>query len=271
MRFKGKVAIVTGGASGLGRATALRLASEGAVVGIADINDTAAKTVAEEIADAGGTARALHLDITVEDHFRAAVGAMVDGFGRLDIMHNNAAFTSPEAISGDTDILEIPDALWDKIFAGTVRGTMQGCRHAILAMRKQGGGSIVNTASMYGVDAFYKMPAYCVSKAAVIQLTKQVATAFGREGIRCNAVAPSMITTPLLEASIPPAFVAMNVDATLTGYLGTPEDVAQAVAWLASDEARYITGQVIRVDGGSTAHLPTYADARRFYDGLAAA
>ncbi|WP_404477083.1 SDR family NAD(P)-dependent oxidoreductase [Novosphingobium sp. BL-52-GroH] len=271
MRFKDKVAIVTGGASGLGRATAMRLASEGASVGIADINDAGAKLVAEEIADAGGVARPLRLDITVEEDFRSAVGAMVESYGRLDIMHNNAAFTSPEAIAQDTDILEISNDIWDQIFAGTVRGTMHGCRHAILAMRRHGGGAIVNTASMYGVEAFYKMPAYCVSKAAVIQLTKQVATAFGRQGIRCNAVAPSMISTPLLDASIPAAFIEMNAEATLTGYLGTPEDVAQAVAWLASDEARYITGQVIRVDGGSTAHLATYADARRFYDAPVAA
>lgn len=271
MRFEGKVAIVTGGASGLGKATAMRLASEGASVGVADINDTAAKAVAEEIADAGGTALPLHLDISVEDDFKSAIGTMVESHGRLDIMHNNAAFTSPDALAADTDILEIPNAIWDQVFAGTVRGTMHGCRHAILAMRKQGGGVIVNTASMYGVDAFYKMPAYSVSKAAVVHLTKQVATAFGREGIRCNAVAPSMINTPLLEAVVPKEFIEMNVEATLTGYLGTADDVAQAVAWLASDEARYITGQVIRVDGGSTAHLATYADARRFYDGLAAA
>lgn len=271
MRFKDKVAIVTGGASGIGRATAMRLASEGAIVGIADINDAAARSTAEEIADAGGTARALHLDITSEDDFKAAIGAMLDGYGKLDIMHNNAAMTSPEVLAADTDILEIPNAIWDRVFEGTVRGTMFGCRHAILAMRRQGGGVIINTASMYGVDAFYKQPAYCVSKAAIVQLTKQVATAFGREGIRCNAVAPSMIHTPLLAAAIPADFIEMNVEATLTGYLGTPEDVAQAVAWLASDEARYMTGQIIRIDGGSTAHLATYADARRFYDNLAKA
>jgi len=266
MRFTDKVAIVTGGASGLGKATALRLASEGAVVGVADINDTAAAAVADEIRAAGGTAEALHIDICMEEDFKTAIARMVDGYGKLDILHNNAAYTAPEAITKDTDILEIPNDIWDRIFEGTVRGTMLGCRHAILAMRPNGGGSIINTASMYGVDAFYKMPAYGVSKAAVIHLTKQVATAFGRDGIRCNAVAPSMITTPLLEASIPAAFIEMNAEATLTGYLGTPEDVAQAVAWLASDEARYITGHVINVDGGSTAHLATYSDARRFYD-----
>lgn len=269
MRFKEKVAIVTGGGSGLGRATALRLAAEGATVGVADINDAAALAAADEIRAAGGTAVPLHLDICEEADFEAAIAHMVENHGKLDILHNNAAYTAPEALTSDTDILEIPVAIWDRVFEGTVRGTMLGCRHAIHAMRKTGGGSIINTASMYGVDAFYKMPAYGVSKAAVIHLTKQVATAFGREGIRCNAIAPSMIRTPLLEATIPAAFIDMNEEATLTGFLGTPEDVAQTVAWLASDEARYITGQVIQVDGGSTAHLSTYSDARKFYDALA--
>lgn len=265
MQFEGKVAIVTGGASGLGKATAALLASHGAKVGIADINDDAAKDVADEISNAGGEAIPLHLDIFSEDDFVAAIDKTVQQFGRLDILHNNAAFTSEKAIKADTNILEIPNDIWDQAFEGTVRGTMFGCRHAIHAMRKTGGGSIINTASMYGVDAFILQPAYGVSKAAVIHLTKQVATAFGREGIRCNAVAPSMIRTPLLDSVIPPEFIEMNVDATLTGYLGTPNDVAEAVAWLASENARYITGQVINVDGGSTAHLATYADARRFF------
>ena len=112
------------------------------------------------------------------------------------------------------------------------------------------------------------MPAYCVSKAGINMLTEFVATAYGRQGIRCNAVAPSMIYTPMLASFIPAELIELNVGSTLTGYLGEPEDVASAVVWLASDEARYMTGQVLRVDGGSTAHLPTYADARKFFEGL---
>lgn len=265
MRFKGKTAIVTGAASGLGKATAERLASEGAIVGVADINDAGAERVVAAIREAGGDAQGLHIDICKEQDFIDAIATMVSDHGKLDILHNNAAYTSPEALAGDTDIIDIPNEIWDKVFEGTVRGTMFGCRHAVLAMRKTGGGSIVNTASMYGVDAFYRMPAYGVSKAAVIHLTKQVATMYGRDGIRCNAVSPSMISTPLLHDTIPAEFISMNEEATLTGFLGEPEDVAQAVAWLASDEARYITGENIRVDGGSTSHLATYADARRFF------
>lgn len=264
-RFAGKVAIITGGASGIGKACAERLAGEGAAVGIADIDDDGANEVANAICESGGTALPLHLDIFVEDDFARAVTRMVDQFGRLDIMHNNAGYTTAEAIRADTDILEVPNDIWDKSFEGTVRGTMLGCRHAIRAMVKTGGGCIVNTASMYGVSPFILQPAYGAAKAAVIHLSKQVATTFGRQGIRCNAIAPSMIRTPLLESVIPEEFITMNEDATLTGFLGTTEDVAQTVAWLASDEARYITGQLICVDGGSTEHLPTYSDARRFF------
>ncbi len=271
MGLEGKIAIVTGAGSGIGRATAQLMAQRGATVGVADINEVAAEEVATAITAAGGKAEAIHLDICLEDDIRQAVEGMVARHGRLDIMHNNAAYAPPDVLAADTEILSIPTEVWDRVMQGTLRGTMLGCRYAVLAMRANGGGSIVNTSSMYGVSAFYRMPAYGVSKAGINLLTEHVATAHGREGIRCNAVAPSMIQTPMLAAAIPKEFIDMNVDATLTGFLGEPEDVAMTVAWLASDEARYITGQVIRVDGGSTAHLATYADARRFFDGAAAA
>jgi NAD(P)-dependent dehydrogenase (short-subunit alcohol dehydrogenase family) len=270
MTLEGKIAIVTGGGSGIGRATAIVMARRGAVVGVADINDAAAEAVVAEISDAGGSAEPIHLDICSEDEIRNGVEGMVARHGRLDVMHNNAAYAPPDVLAADTEILSIPTEVWDRVMQGTLRGTMLCCRYAVLAMRTNGGGSIVNTSSMYGMSAFYRMPAYGVSKAGINLLTEHVATAHGREGIRCNAVAPSMINTPMLAAAIPKAFIDMNVDATLTGFLGEPDDVAKTVAWLASDDARYITGQVIRVDGGSTAHLATYADARRFFSGDAA-
>lgn len=267
MKLNDMTCIVTGGGSGIGRASAMALAAEGGVVTVTDINLEAAEVVAAEIRDAGGRADAAFIDITSEDAIAAAIDGTVARHGKLDVIHNNAAYATPEALAADTDILSIPTDIWDAVMQGTLRGTMLCCRHAVLAMRKSGGGSIINTSSMYGVDAFYKMPAYGVSKAGINMLTRQVATAFGREGIRCNAVAPSMIQTPMLEGAIPAEFIAMNVDATLTGFLGEPRDVANAVVWLASPESRYITGQVIRVDGGSTAHLATYDAARRFFDG----
>lgn len=264
-QLAGKVALVTGGGSGIGRASAVALAARGAKVGIGDINDVAAAETAEQIVAAGGSAFAVRVDICSEEAIKSAIEGVARDHGKLDILHNNAAYAPPEIIANDVDILTIPTADWDRVMEGTLRGTMLCCRYGVIEMLKTGGGSIINTSSMYGVSAFNRMPAYCVSKAGINMLTEHVASVYGRKGIRCNAVAPSMIATPMLEAAIPAEFVAMNADSTSVGYLGTPDDVAQAVAWLASDEARYITGQVIRVDGGTTAHLPTYADANRFF------
>lgn len=261
-----KVALVTGGGSGIGRATAMTMAARGALLVVADINDDAAHQVVADIRAQGGTAEAMHIDICSEEQIKSGIESTVARFGRLDILHNNAAYAPPDVLAEDTDILSISTETWDRVMSGTLRGTMLGCRYGVIAMLKTGGGSIINTSSMYGVKAFNRMPAYSISKAAIHMLTENVATAFGRKGIRCNAVAPSMIYTPMLAAAVPAAFIEMNVEATLTGYLGAPEDIGNIVAWLASDDARYITGQVIRADGGSTAHLPTYADARRFFE-----
>lgn len=264
-QLEGKVALVTGGGSGIGRASAVKLAANGASIGVADINIETARETCEMIAANGGTAQAVPIDICSEAAIKAAIEGVARDFGRLDILHNNAAYAPPTILANDTDILGIPTADWDAVMQGTLRGTMLCCRYGVIEMLKTGGGSIINTSSMYGLSAFNKMPAYCVSKAGINMLTEHVATAFGRKGIRCNAVAPSMIFTPMLQAAIPAELVELNADSTSVGFLGTPDDVAQAVAWLASDEARYITGQIIRVDGGTTAHLPTYADARRFF------
>lgn len=270
MQLEGKVAIITGGGSGIGRATAALMAKRGASVVVADINACAAEAVAAEIEAAGGKAQPCNIDICCEASIRDAIEGVVRQFGRLDVMHNNAAYAPPEVIAADTDILSIPTEVWDHVMQGTLRGTMLGCRYAVKAMIPNGGGSIINTSSMYGMSAFYRMPAYSVSKAGINLLTEHVATAFGRDGIRCNAVAPSMINTPMLANAIPKPLIDMNIDATLTGFLGEAEDVAMTVAWLASSDARYITGQIIRVDGGTTAHLATYADARRFFSAEAA-
>jgi NAD(P)-dependent dehydrogenase (short-subunit alcohol dehydrogenase family) len=267
-RLSDKIAMVTGGGSGIGRACALRMAQDGAKLMIADINLDAAHAVVEELEAIGGTADVVYCDITAEDSIRDAVDGTVAKFGRIDILHNNAAYAPVEALEEDVDILTISTGLWDAIMQGTLRGTMLGCRYGVKAMLKTGGGTIINTSSMYGVSPFVRMPAYGVSKAAINMLTQYVATAFGRQNIRCNAVAPSMVDTPLLRAFVPPPLLQLNMDATLTPFLGGPEDVANIVAFLASDEARYLTGQIIHADGGSTAHLPTVADARRFFDGL---
>ncbi|MCP5171073.1 MAG: SDR family oxidoreductase [Pseudomonadales bacterium] len=257
--------MVTGAGSGLGRESAIKMASRGASVVVSDLHLEAAEEVANEIAQSGGNAIAVTCDIGKEDSIEAAIEKTVSHYGRINVLHNNAALTSPAALEADVDILTIPTEMWDSIMQVTVRGTMLGCRYGVKAMLKTGGGSIINTSSMYGVSAFNRQTAYGVSKGAINILTEYVATSFGRKGIRCNAIAPSMIKTPLLMSFIPEPLIQLNEDATLTPFLGEPEDIANIVAFLASDDSRYLTGQVIRADGGTTAHLPTYSDARRFF------
>jgi NAD(P)-dependent dehydrogenase (short-subunit alcohol dehydrogenase family) len=264
MPLEGKVAMVTGAGSGIGRASAMTMARKGARVMVTDLNPDSAESVAAEIADAGDAASSAPCDIGDEASIVAAVAAAEAAFGRLDILHNNAAFLSDDALAGDVDILTIPLSIWDQTMEVTVRGTMLACRHAVLAMRRAGGGSIINTSSIYGIRAANRMPAYSVSKAGVNMLTELVAAAYGRERIRCNAVAPSMMRTPTLERLVADEIIAYNADAGLLPEMGTPQDVADLVAFLASDEAAFLTGHVFPVDGGTLAHLPTYGDERRY-------
>ncbi|WP_439533142.1 SDR family NAD(P)-dependent oxidoreductase [Polymorphobacter sp.] len=263
-----KVAMVTAGGAGIGRACSLTMAAKGARLVVTDLHIAAAETVAAEIIAAGGEAIAVRCDIGDETSISDAVAAAEAHFGRLDILHNNAAMLSDEALALDGDILSVPMDVWDRTMEVTVRGTLLGCRYGVLAMRRAGGGSIINTGSIYGLRAANRMPAYSVSKAAVHMLTEVVATAHGREGIRCNAVAPSMMRTPTLDRLVPRAIVDYNEDAALLPRMGVPQDVASMVAFLASDEASYLTGHVFPVDGGTMAHLPTYGDERRFLEGV---
>lgn len=265
----GRVALVTAAGSGIGRASSTIMARQGARVVVTDIHLEAAEAVAEEIRTSGGEAVALRCDVEQEVDVGEAVHAAIEAFGRLDILHNNAAWLEPDVML-DTDILSVPLAVWDRTMGVTLRGTMLGCRHAIPAMLRTGGGSIVNTSSIFGLSAHNQQVAYGCAKAAVNRLTEYVATAYGADGIRCNAVAPSLILTASAEAYIPEALKQAHLASTLTPYLGQPDDVGHLVAFLASDAARFITGEVIRVDGGTLAHLPTFADAKRFYDSVSA-
>jgi NAD(P)-dependent dehydrogenase (short-subunit alcohol dehydrogenase family) len=261
----GKVAMITGGGSGIGRATALLMASSGATVVVSDVNVASATRVAQEIRTAGGMSYHNQCDIGVEVQIRDAIAEVVDRYGRIDILHNNAALLSPQVIADDLDIGSMTSELWDKVMTVTVRGTMLGCRFAVNAMMKTGGGSIVNTSSNYGLTAFNRMPAYSTSKAAINMITQSVATRYGRDGIRCNAVAPAMVHTPLLAQAIPAELIRLNEDSTVDGKLCQPEEVAEVVTFLASPAASAITGQIICVDHGMSAHLATYSDARKFF------
>jgi NAD(P)-dependent dehydrogenase (short-subunit alcohol dehydrogenase family) len=262
-RFTDRVAIVTGGGSGIGAATVRLLASEGAAVTVADIDEDAAETVASSIRATGGSARAQRVDVSVDADVEAMVATTVEAFGGLDVLHNNAAAIDKNMI--DQDVVTMDLDTWHRVLAVNLTGPMLGCRFAIPAMLQRGGGSIVNTASAAAFYGSHSLAAYGTSKAGVVALTRYVATAYGEQNIRCNAVAPGVVVARETQASLGgPMGAALRRYSTshLTGRLGYPEEIAAAVAFLASEDGAFITGEVLRVDGGFTAHTPTYATDR---------
>jgi NAD(P)-dependent dehydrogenase (short-subunit alcohol dehydrogenase family) len=260
-RLQGRVAIVTGAAVGIGEACAKRLAAEGARVIVADIDESGAARVAGEITAAGGTALALRVDLADQASIIALYSAVAARFGRLDILHNNAADTRGEQIARDMAIAAMDVDIWDRAFAVNTRGTMLMIKHALPAMLAGGGGSIINTSSGAGLTGDLFAPAYAASKAAINCLTKYVAAQYGKQKIRCNVVSPGLILTPTARANSSAETLQNFERHSLTPYLGQPEDIAAAVAYLASDDARFVTAQVIVVDGGYTNHMPHVADS----------
>ncbi|WP_454688923.1 SDR family NAD(P)-dependent oxidoreductase [Achromobacter aloeverae] len=257
----GKVAVVFGCATGIGAAAAARLAARGACVVLADIDEERVAGTAARIVAADHTAIPTRCDVSREDEIAATLQLAVDRYGRLDIVHNNAAAT--HLVSRDKDVRETSAELWDLTMQVNVRGQMLACKHAIGHMLAAGGGSIVNTSSLSGIAGELTSTAYGASKAAINQLTRAVATQYGRHGIRCNAVLPGLIQ---FEGERPagrglaPKLRATLARHQLVPWPGRGDDVANAVAFLASDEARFITGQLLVVDGGMSIHQPFYAD-----------
>ncbi len=270
-RLDGKVAIVTGAASyhgdetlrqqGQGGAVAAKLAELGASVVLADINGAAAERRAEAIREAGGDAIAVQTDVRNEEHIERMVQTAVDEFGRLDILHNNAANLQALFDPGDPQITEMAVETWHLIFETLVLGTMLGCKHAIPRMVETGGGSITCMTSVSGEMGELNLTNYGASKAAVNQVVRSVSAQWGKHGIRCNAIAPGLILSPP-SLAIGEELIAEYVRHSDTPYVGQPVDTANLVAFLVSDGARYISGQVIRLDGGFTEQSPLVADAR---------
>jgi NAD(P)-dependent dehydrogenase (short-subunit alcohol dehydrogenase family) len=256
-RFAGKVAIVTGGAGNIGRATARLLASEGAAVTVADLDHERVTTVVDTIVQDGGVARGQVVDVSHEDSVAAMVHDTVAAYGGLDVLHNNAAAI---ALNGeDQDIVSMEVHVWRRVLDVNLTGPMLGCHFAIPAMLERGGGAIVNTASAAAFYGSRTLAAYGTSKAGLVALTRYVATAYSERGIRCNAVAPGVVVSPELQEQLGGAMgprLAGYTENHLVGRLGYPEEVAAAVAFLASDDALFITGETLRVDGGLTAHSP---------------
>lgn len=255
-RLEGKVAIVTGGGGGIGSAVARRIVDEGGRIVIADLFEDSARTAAESLGDA---AFAVQFDASDPASIEAMVDAAVDRFGGLDILHNNAAMTDPAKHPFDTTPVDIPIEIWDEIIDVNLRGYLLGCKYAIPHMIARGGGSIVNTASNSGIAGDLARVAYGTSKGGIITLSKYVATQYGKQNIRCNSISPGVVLTPALEATVP-GLKELIQRHILTPEFGTPDDIAALVAFLASDESRYITGENISISGGGLSHQPHYAD-----------
>lgn len=259
-RLAGKVAIVTGGAGGIGAATVRALAGGGASVAVVDIDEPKAADVAAQVVASGGDAIAVGGDLSVEAAAAAAVESTVARFGRLDILHNNAALTASEFLSRDTTVTEMTLDVWERSVAVNLSTQMLMCKYAIPAMVRTGGGSIINMSSGAALSGDRTRVAYAVAKAGVNTLTMYVATSHGKQGIRANTVVPGLILTDAVKAHLTDETLAGLAKATLTPYVGQPGDVADLVVFLASDESRYITGQLICIDGGMAAHVAAGTD-----------
>ncbi len=257
--LQGKICIVTGAASGIGLATAQRLARDGARVLVADLDEAGARSAASDIGEA---ALPCAVDVADEGSVREMVARACRELGGLDALHNNAAASDADTISRDGELATLDVEVWDRTMAVNARGVMLGCKHAIAPMLERGGGSIVNMSSAAASSGDLQRAAYGASKGAVESLTRYVAAMYGKRGIRCNAIAPGPVRTPSFDANIGPELEAIYTDSLLTPELGRPDDIAAAVAWLFSDDAAYLTAQVLHVDGGQASHHPTFAQLR---------
>ncbi len=250
MRMKGKIALITGSAQGLGAAIAKRFAEEGATVFICDLKAEVGEATVLEIEKAGGTAHFLGLDVTKESSWMEALSAVAAKCGRLDVLVNNAGINIREPIE------EMQESSLDAMLAVNVKGPFMGIKHAIPLMRAGGGGSIINMSSICGlVGHKYTTEAYTVTKGALTLMTKTVGVRYAKDNIRCNSIHPSTVDTPLVQTLFKdPAKKAERLGEVPLGRLATEQDVANAALYLASDEASFLNGVALPVDGGLTAY-----------------
>ena len=241
------MSLITGASSGIGKATALLFAKEGSKVVIADVKDKEGEEVVNEIRKNGGDAMYVHTDVSRSEDVRNAVESAVKKYGRLDVMYNNAGIEGP---SSPTD--EYPEDMFDKVISINMKGAFNGIKHASAQMKKNGGGSIISTASIAGLVGFSGMSAYCASKGGIIQLTKTAALEFAKDNIRINCIAPGAIHTPMVDriGETDKEMMDAVIKAHPLGRLGEPEEIAKTALYLASADSSFTTGSVMVVDGG---------------------
>jgi len=246
--LKDKVAVVSGAGSGIGRAIAIAYATEGAKVAVADINEENAKETVKMIQNQGGEAFAIKADSSKASDNKMLVEEIVAKYGRLDVACNNAGMGGPAKPTGEYEPEE-----WDRVIALNLNGVFYACKYELEQMEKNGGGSIVNIASIHGQVAAPNSPAYTASKHAVVGLSKNIAVEYAQKGIRCNAVGPGYIETPLLSANMDEAALKAIAGKSPINRLGTAKEVADLVVFLSSDKSSFTTGSYIISDGGYTA------------------
>ena len=246
----GKVAVVAGGATGIGAATAMRLGAEGALVVVGDVAGDGAEVTAQDIRDAGGAAQAFAFDLAEPESVRALLDSAVAGFGGVDLLFNVGSDMS--MLRGDTDVVDIDFDVWDRTMTVTLRGYLASMKYALPLMLSRGGGAIVNMSSAAAFIGEPTRPAYATAKAGIGAMTRHVASRWGRDGIRCNAVAPGFTGTEMMRSAPQwPQLEAAALRGARSPRVGHPDDIAGLVTFLMSDEGAWVNGQVINIDGGA--------------------
>ncbi|WP_332647701.1 SDR family NAD(P)-dependent oxidoreductase [Lysinibacillus sp. 54212] len=264
-RVQNKVALVTGGASGIGLSASNLLAKEGAKVVIADFNIDGAKEAAEALVKEGYEASAIFLDAGDAKSIEDAVNFTVEQYGTLTVLFNNVGLTN---LQKDLDVLNIDLDEWDRLVNVNLKSVLLGSRFAIPHMQKAGGGSIINTASMAGFASDQLRTAYGATKAGVVNMTKYIATQYGKDKIRSNAIAPGLILTPAAERNMPKEMQDIFMKFNALPYHGEADDIGHAVVFLASDESKFMTGQTLQIEGGHYLANPTIADTNNWIASL---
>ncbi len=264
-KLDGRVAVITGSGGGLGAECARVLAAHGARIAVADINAEAAERVAGEIAAAGGEAMAVRVDVSSEDDVAAMAAAVTGRFGRIDILHNNAAALDVQQRQRDRDIVNLDMAAFDRAIAVNLRGAVLCSKHCIPAMLRLGRGSVIFATSGLGVQGDLSLTGYAASKAALLMMPRTIAAQYGKQGIRANAVQIGLAPAENAHGSMPAELLGIIRDNHMTAELGTPRQIADVVAFLASDESAFVTGTTLVADGGFSSHTPSLVAMRAFF------